>query len=143
MTNENSLNELEQLLLMAAAVHELTPKSHFAITAKVVRQVLRWTGSFSEEVIEAWNSDDDHSTIDLVYGTLVRMTQPINSNGPIRPPEREGEVLFEGQGNWGNPRNPDNPPAYPHFNACRLTIHGWNLANNLLMEHPEYRKTEV
>jgi hypothetical protein len=79
MTNNNSLNETEQLLLRAAAVHELTPNSNFAITAKVVRQVLHWTGSFSEEVIKAWDSDEEHPTIDLIYGTLVRMTQPINN----------------------------------------------------------------
>jgi hypothetical protein len=138
MTNEHSLNEVEKLLLMAAAVHELKPDSPFAITAKVVRQVLHWTGSFNEEVIEAWNSDEEHPTIDLVYETLVRMTQPINT---IRLPEKGGEVLFEGKGNWGDPRNPDRPPAYLHFNACRLTIYGWNLANKLLMEYPEYRKT--
>jgi hypothetical protein len=139
MTN-NSLNEMEQLLLMAAAVQGLTPDStlHFANTAKVVRQVLHWTGSFSEEVIKAWNSDEENPTIDLVYGTLIRMTQPINN--PKRLPERDGEVLFEGGGNWGDPGNPDHPPAAPHFNSCRLTIHGWNLANNLLIEHPEYRK---
>jgi hypothetical protein len=128
---------------MAAAVHGLGPNTDLtrANTAKVVGQALRWAGLVDDELREAWDAMEDHPAIDQVYGALIRMTLQTQRVGPGRPPERPGEVLFEGSGNWGQPGDPECPPAFPHFNSCRLTARGEQLARELLERYPQYRKT--
>ncbi len=143
MTDPESLTEIEKLLLMAATVHGLGPKTDLsgANTAEVVRQALRWAGLW-DKVDRAWiRGGEEYSVIDPVYGPLVRMVQASFPVDPGKPAENAGEVLFEGAGNWGDPQDSNDPPADPTFNSCRLTVCGMQLARQLLEQHPEYRKT--
>jgi hypothetical protein len=136
LSETEHLTQMEKLLLMAAAVHGLRPGINikYANTARVVRQVLEWAGLDTKDVLDTWNTDDWHPSIEAVYGPLVHMTQVQG----FRPAERPGPALFDGGGNWGVPGDPERPPAYPHFNSCRLTETGDRLALQLLAEHPEY-----
>jgi hypothetical protein len=134
------LTQIEKLLLMAAAVHGLRPgiELKYANTARVVLKALEWAGLDSKEVLDAWNTDDWHPSLQAVYGPLVHMTQMELLTGGFRPAERPGPALFEGGGNWGVPGDPKHPPACPQFNSCRLTATGDRLALELLADHPEY-----
>ena len=127
---------------MAAAVHGYGPGADItrANTARIVWQALDWGGLFNDEVREHWNRGELHPTIDQVYGQLVRMTHQLNRIGPGRRPERPGEALFEGGGNWGVPGDPERPPNDPWYNSSRLTPMGEQVARALLEEFPEYRK---
>ena len=142
MNGIDDLTETEQLLLMAAAVRALGPQTDlmYANTARVVNQVLRWRGLSDDEIRDGWPEHDRHPQHDQVYTALVRMVRVAQRGGKWRRPERPGIALFEGSGNWGVPGDPDQPPAWPHYNSCRLTAKGERLAQALLERHPEYRK---
>lgn len=140
MDSSESLTETERLLLMAAAVQGLGPQTDLerANTVKVVSQVLRWKGLSDEESRSGWDDLDESSVRIDVYETLIRMTHQTHRVGPGRPPERAGEPLFEGGGNWGVPGDPNHPACSPYYNACRLTPRGRQVAETLLSRHPEY-----
>jgi hypothetical protein len=128
------LTEMDRLLLMAAAVHGLGSSTDLrrANAAKVVGQALVWAGLVDDEVREAWRSLEGHPAIDQCYEALIRMIRRLDAawaNDPTQP-------LFEGMGNFGSR---EDPPAYPHFTSCRLTLGGEQLARELLEQHPEYR----
>ena len=142
MVVTDDLTEIEQQLLMAAAVQGLGPATDLgrANTARVVNQVLRWRGLTAEQVNAGWRDEDCDPEHDAVYAALVRMTHQECRDGSFRPGERPGPALFEGGGNWGVPGDPDCPPCWPHFNSCRLTSEGERLALLLLEQNPEYCK---
>jgi hypothetical protein len=141
MADVDTLTEIEQLLLVAAAVHGLGPQTNLNIANadKVVGQALEWAGLMGEESREAWEQIEYRPAIVQVYGALIRMTHQILQVGPGRPPARPGEALFEGGGNFGTA---DAPQAFPHFTSCRLSVRGEQLARQLLEQHPEYGKRE-
>jgi hypothetical protein len=105
-----ALSEMERLLLMAAADHELGPDTDlsYANCARVVARVLLWEGLVDDEILAAWAESEYHPAIARCYGTLIAMIQHQPSS----------EALFEGQGNLGTP---ESPGAFPHFTSCRLT----------------------
>ena len=117
------------LLLMAAAVHDLGPRTDlkYANTAKVMRQVLHWARLLQGEVEECFESYDECPPVTQFCETLISMM----------PQSRPAEILFECQGNWGDP---GEPRASAHFTSCRLTERGWSLAIELLERHPRYRE---
>ncbi|HEX8911252.1 MAG TPA: hypothetical protein VF796_02750 [Humisphaera sp.] len=133
------LTEIEQQLLMAAAVHGLGPTTDLgrANSARVVDQVLRWRGRTAEQVPAGWRLEDCDPQHAAVYSALVRMTRQACRDGSFRPAERPGPALFDGVGNWGVPGDPDRPPCWPQYNACRLTAEGERVARRLLDRHPE------
>lgn len=141
MDATESLTETERLLLMAAAVLDLGPQTdlHRANTVKVVAQVLRWRGLSEEDSRAGWDDLDQCSDKTDVYEALIGMTHQKHREGPGRPPERAGEPLFEGGGNWGIPGDPNHPACSPYYNTCRLTVRGEQVAEELLSRHPEYR----
>lgn len=136
------LTEIEEQLLMAAAVHGLGPDTDLgrANTARIVNQVLAWRGLSEEQVRSGWRDEDCDASHDEIYSALIRMAHQVHREGPGRTPERPGPALFEGGGNWGVPGNPDFPACWPHYNSCRLTAEGERLARLLLAGHPECRK---
>ena len=138
MTGTEGISEIERLLLMAAAVHGLGPGTDLsrANTAKVVDQVLKWTGVNDGEVREAWSSIESHPAMDRVYTVLISMVQ--SDSGKL--PERPGDPLFKGGGNWGGP---EESPCNLHFNSCRLTELGERIAFQLLQENSHHRKDEI
>jgi hypothetical protein len=146
MLGASDLTEVEQQLLMAAAVHGLDPTTDltWANAARVVNQVLRWRGLTAEQINAGWRGEEceecgpEHGA---VYAALVRMTHQRCQDGVFRSGERPGPALFEGGGNWGVPGDPDQPACLPHYNSCRLTADGARLAHSLLEQHPEYRKS--
>jgi hypothetical protein len=117
------------LLLMAAAVHELGPRTNlsYANTAKVMRQALYWAGLLHGEIEERFESYEECPPVTQFYEAMISMM----------PQSMPAEVLFEGGGNWGGP---GEPHASAHFTSCRLTERGWSLANGLLEQHPHYRE---
>jgi hypothetical protein len=137
-----ALSEVERLLLMAAAVHGLGPKTDltFANTNKVVGQALEWAGLLVGEVRAAWENPgrEYRPAIVQVYGALIRMARQIHRVGPGRPPERPGEPLFEASGNVGTAAKPQ---AFPHFTSCRLTARGEPVAQELLARNPAYARS--
>ena len=152
MDDLETLTETERLLLMAAAVQGLGANADLsrANTARVVNQVLRWRGLSAEEISRGWLELEERSVRkkrrkggysepvhEEVYNVLVRMTRQMGRVG--RAPERPGEPLFEGSGNWGVPGDPKRPASWPHYNSCRLTAHGERIGQELLGRHPEYR----
>jgi hypothetical protein len=142
MGDANDLSEIEQQLLMAAAVHRLGPQTDLrrANTVRIVDQVLAWRGLSAEQRRAGWWDDGDSApSHKAVYGVLIRMTEPVNNQGSWRAAKRPGLPLFEGGGNWGVPGNPNKPACWPHYNSCRLTNEGEQLARLLLDGHPEYR----
>jgi hypothetical protein len=143
MGGVGDLTEVEQQLLMAAAVHGLGPATDLgrANTARVVNQALRWRGLTAEQVNAGWRDKDCDPEHEAVYAALVRMTHHACRDGSFRPGKRPGPALFEGRGNWGVPGDPEHPACWPHFNSCRLTVEGQRLAQSLLAQHPEYRKS--
>jgi hypothetical protein len=142
MTDAGALTDLERLLLIAAAVHGLGPQTSLshANADRVVGQALEWAGLMEGEVRQAWENPglEYHPAIVRVYGALIRMAHQMHRPGPGRPPERPGEVLFEASGNLGTA---EKPVAFPHFTSCRLTVHGEQVAQGLLLQHPEYRES--
>jgi hypothetical protein len=146
MDEMDTLTEIEQLLLMAAATQGLGPGTDRgrANTVRIVDQALRWMGLTPEQVRQgweqAWEGEEPPSLNEDVYNALVRMTRQRCARGPDRPPERPGEALFEGGGNWGVPGDPSRPASWPHFNSCSLTAHGERLARALLGRYPAYRE---
>jgi hypothetical protein len=131
------LTQMEELLVMAAAVRGLGPNTRLTANAnKVVGQALQWAGQMDEEVQEAVQNLEDHPAIKRCYAVLIRMIRQMLQNGLQKPPERPGDALFEGAGNFGSP---GAPPAFPHFTSCRLTEYGESVARDLLRHHPEYR----
>ena len=143
MGGAGDLTEVEQQLLMAAAVHKLGPATDLsrANTARVVNQVLRWRGLTAAQVNSGWRDEDCDSEHRAVYDALVRMTWKECRDDTFRPPERPGPALFEGGGNWGVPCVPDRQACWPHYNSCRLTAEGERVARSLLERHPAYRKS--
>jgi hypothetical protein len=139
---EIALTEIERLLLMAAAIHGLGPKTNLSVANadRVVGQVLEWAGLMDAEVREAWENPgmEYRPAIIRVYGALIRMTHQMHRGGSGRPPAKPGEVLFEGGGNFGTA---DDPQAFPHFTSCRLTARGEQLARQLLEQYPDYGKS--
>jgi hypothetical protein len=123
------LDKTHQLLLMAAAVHNLGPElgSRDRLHANahmVIGQALHWAGFYDERVRFAFQSYQECPEIAAFYDALISMM----------PQGQAAEPLFEGNGNiLGDPR------ASPFFNHCRLTESGLAVANELLNAHPEYR----
>jgi hypothetical protein len=120
---------------MAAAVLDLGPNTNLdrANTAKIVDQVLRWLGVRKEEMNLGWERPKKQPINDEVYNVLVFMTRQARPNGSWRKQQRAGKPLFEGSGNWGVPGDPECPPCWPHYNSCRLTVHGEQIARQLLV----------
>jgi hypothetical protein len=141
MDENETLTETEQLLLMAAAVHGMGPRTNlsYANTARVVDQVLRWRGLSAEEINNGWRQPECDPVHEEVYSALILMTHQKHSVGPGRAPGRPGVPLFEGGGNWGVPGDPSRPACWPQYNSCRLTAEGERVARELLERHPEYR----
>lgn len=141
MNGSGDFTEIEQQLLMAAAVHGFGPNTDLgrANTVRIVNQVLQWRGLTADEIDSGWREEDCDAEHGAVYAALIRMTHQIHREGPGRAPERPGTALFEGGGNWGVPGDPECPACWPHFNSCRLTAEGERLARNLLDQHPQYR----
>ena len=137
------LTETESLLLMAAAVQGLGPRTNliYANSARVVHQVLKWRGLSEDQLWSGWGERDCDPQHEQVFRALVRMVQMKLRGGSWRPAERPGVALFEGGGNWGVPGDSSHPPSWPLFNSCRQTAEGKKLARKLLKEHPEYRKS--
>ena len=144
MDEIETLTEVERLLLMAAAVQVSRPAGNVykANTWRVVRQAGRWLGMSIEEANAAVHVPESHPIMLKVFEALVRMTSTAHDGERGHAPERPGEPLFEGAGNWGQPGDPEKPPADPPYTACWLTPHGERLAQQLLERHPEYRKTD-
>lgn len=136
-----NLTDIEQLLLMAAAVQGIGPACDLddGRTAIVVNQVLAWRGLSAEQISAGWWDNDPPREHEAVYDALVRMTWQQCRDGSLRPPERPGPALFEGGGNWGVPGEPTRRACSPLFNVCRLTAEGERIARELLAMHPEYR----
>ena len=145
VTDTDSFSHIEQLLLMAAAVQGLGPNASLerVNAGKVVLQALQWAGLLDNEVRLAWRAVEVHPAVYRVYDALIRMTLQQCVSGTGRLPERPGAVLFEGGGNWGVPGDPESPACDPFFNSCRLTEEGERVAQKLLVQHPEYRKTSL
>lgn len=143
MANAGDLTETEQQLLMAAALLGFGPTISLlgANTVHILNRVLLWHGQTQEQIDNGWwvdeNCDPSHQ---VVYDTLIRMTEQVRHDRSNRAAERPGTALFEGGGNWGVPGDPDHPPCLPHFNSCRLTSEGERLARLLLEKHSEYRE---
>lgn len=139
MSDDDRLTEIERLLLMAAAIHDLGPQTNlrFANGRKVVGQALMWAGHLDKKLREAWESGEYDREIGAFYGALIRMTQHMLRGGALRSPIRPGLALFEGSGNFGTP---DEPGPFPFFTAFRLTEHGAKVGSLLLEEHPQYAK---
>ncbi len=137
MANTEMLTDMEKLLLMAAATNGLGPDTPWtrAHSSKVVGRALHWAGLVDDQVRTAWMSDEYCPAITQCYGALIRMIRQVLKVG-FKEPERPGEPLFEGAGNFGTP---DNPHAMPQFTACWLTAYGMQVAQDLLEKHPEYR----
>ena len=85
------LTKAEQLLLMAAAVCGLGPRTDLSIAraGKVVYQAMDWAGLLDRNQT-VWIPSTEHPGL-TIYQTLMRMT---NWEGGPRA-ERPGEVLFE------------------------------------------------
>lgn len=136
------LTKIEQLLLVAALLQDKGPTSDFAAcTGKILRQALRLSGFSLDAINELWQqAQSDINTkpalVDEYYEVLIRLT-----DAGYRKPERHQYPLFEGQGNWGIPEG--SPPAFPDYNACRLTFIGEEIARDLLEWHPEYSKLRM
>ncbi len=130
MDGTSDLTEIEQQLLMAAAVHGLGSDTDLgrANTARIVNQVLEWRGLSGEQVRLGWRDEDCDPFHDLVYSALIRMTHQKHREGAGRAPERQGPALFEGGGNWGVPGDPDFPACWAQYNSCRLTAEGERFA---------------
>ena len=139
MSDDDGFTEVERLLLMAAAIHDLGPQTslRFANGRNVVGQALVWAGHLDDELRESWQSSECDGEIKTFYGALIRMTQQMLRSGTVRAPIRPGAVLFEGSGNLGTP---DDPGSFPFFTAFRLTEHGAKVASLLLEQHPQYGK---
>jgi hypothetical protein len=118
-----------ELLLMAAAVQELGPRTNleYANTVKVMRQALHWAGLLHGEIEEHFESYRECPPVTGFYEALISMMAQ----------SKPSEVLFEGGGNWGGH---GEPRAAAHFTSCRLTERGWSLASELLDRHPHYRE---
>src|SRR6185295_19847728 len=122
MNQDGPLSEMEQLLLMVAAVQGLGPNAPLTANAsKVVGKALEWAGLMDEEVRAAWLNRESHPAIEQCYAVLIRMLRQILPGGVQQPPEKPGDILFEGAGNFGTS---EDPPALPHFTSCRLTARG-------------------
>ena len=143
MGGAGDLTEVEQHLLMAAAVLGLGPDTDLgrANTARVVNQVLRWRGLTADQINAGWRDEDCDPEHDAAYAALVRMTHQKRHDGSFRSAKRPGPALFEGGGNWGVPDDPDRPACWPQYNSCRLTAEGERLAGLLLEQHAEYRRS--
>ncbi len=116
---------------MAAAVQGFGPTSDIgtANSYKVVGLAIGWAGLFTEAIWKAWKCDYHNeypAAIGQFYGELIRMIRYVPA----------GEALFEGGGNLGSEVE---PPAFPLFTSCRLTVQGEHCALHLLEHHPEYR----
>ena len=139
MAGAEELTETEQLLVMAAAIHNLGPGTDLstANAGLVVGQALQWAGLMEGEVGKAWKNPgmEYHPAIVHVYGALIRMIHRADAE---IPPERPGATLFEGGGNFGTP---ERPAAFPHFTSCRLTVDGEMIAQQLLKKHPGYLRS--
>lgn len=135
---QDTLTEMERLLLIAAAICDLGPNTDLGVanTYKVVRQALEWSGQRSYTQ-RNYILDSTDPIVAAVYAPLVRMTHHVYHG---RPPERPGPSLFEGAGNWGIPGKADEPPCDPNYNSCRLTDLGSDTARRLLDQHPEFAK---
>lgn len=127
MVMQPHLDDMQQLLLMAAAANELRPGSELrANCARVVGLALRWAGRLSPDVEAGLRDDFEYDpVVKACYGSLIRMIQH----------QPRSESLLEGAGNFGTP---ENPIAMPTFTACRLTPRGEKQADELLSQHPEY-----
>ena len=66
------------------------------------------------------------------YPAAIPGVKVANFLHAARQAERPGEPLFEGGGNWGEPGNANRPPAWPHFNSCRLTAAGSSRATRIM-----------
>jgi hypothetical protein len=140
---------LEQLLMIAAAVHEMTPGGTLGManSYRVVNQVLRWRGLSQDQIRRGWAKLEDEairgqrhvepcSPNEDVYSVLVKMVQEWQAYVP----ELKQEPLFQGMGNWGVRGNPAKPACLPYYNSCRLTARGEHVAQELLSRYPEYSK---
>jgi hypothetical protein len=130
---------------MAAAVHGLGPDTDLerAITARIVNQALLWLGVSPEEIERSWEAlmagereqqRNSRPTNDEVYDVLIRMIHAGSRVGADGVPEAP---LFEGRGNWGVPGDPNRPACLPHYNSCRLTERGEQVARERLARHRE------
>jgi hypothetical protein len=139
MTGTEQLSNVEQLLVMAAAIRGLDSETNlrYANGGTIVGQVLEWLGFLEGEVRKSWEDLEYCPEITAVYGALVRLSHQILREGPGRPPIVGGEPIFEGSGNLGTP---EEPGAFPHFNSFRLTPYGEELARELLLLHPQYQE---
>jgi hypothetical protein len=123
----------EKLLLMAAAELGFGPQHGLSVanSAKVLRLAARWSGVEDSE-LRFMEGPHWHPLVNELFEALVRMVHQVQCEGPGRRPERPGAALFEGGGNWGEPGDPSQPPAWPLYTSCRLTELGEQIAQELL-----------
>jgi hypothetical protein len=95
-----------------------------------MRQALYWAGLLHGEIQTCFESYDECPPVTEFYDALVSMM----------PQSEPAEVLFECQGYWGGP---GGRRAAAHFTSCKLTERGWALANQLLEQHPGYRRDVI
>jgi len=126
METQPHLDDMQMLLLMAAAKNDLRPGIELrANCVRVIHLALRWAGQLSPDVEAGLQNDFEyHPVVKTCYGALIRMIQHQPSSA----------ALMEGAGNFGTP---ENPIAMPTFTACRLTPRGEKLADELLTQYPE------
>jgi hypothetical protein len=129
MADASALTEMQRLLLMTAAFHDLRPGAPLtANCGRLIGTALRWAGLLSPDVRAAFTNDFEyHPVIREWYAALIGMVQH-------RPAKA---ALLEGAGNFGTPAE---PLALPWFTACRLTRRGERVADELLAQYPGYRR---
>lgn len=134
MTNTSSyeMNNMQQLLLMAAYVLGLGPEIEMrANCAGVVAQALKWAGLWSNAIRTEWTDGEspaEDRSWEAWYDELIVMIRH----------EPASDALFQGGGNFGSK---SLPAAYPLYTSCRLTAAGWQIAEQLIEQHPEYKKS--
>jgi hypothetical protein len=137
------LNQIEEYLLAAALLQGRTSEADntCASADKVMKQALHLGGLSVESIVKLWTAAHwdklTHPNLfDQYYDTLIGMTDK-----QIQKSDQRRYPLFEANGNWG--QYEDGPPAYPDFNACRLSCVGEEFAKVLLELHPEFSKLVI
>jgi hypothetical protein len=125
---------VEDLLVMATALHGSKPdvlSGDLPATANgllILKQALMWLGEWSDAAHAAMYEDGAHPVVDIMYATLIRLSNSTNAR------------FIEGFGNLGTE---SLPPSAPMFVAFGATEAGYSQARKLFDAHPEYRAFAV